>query len=225
MRVPRPFPCLLLLALLLPWPRGFAQPPATPTGHRRMDPGFQERQGMLLFQQGDSPRALLHLQRARLCAPGNPRLLQELDQVRNTLPKASRTSLPKPLLPFPYLPTFPQLVAATLAAWGLLCLTLLALLWHRKRGLQRLALSLALLTLLLATPTLAWTWRLHQTSPAVVITPEAQPRSGPGNTFPQTATPLPQGSEVTLHYTQGKWCRVTLPDNSPAWLPKNSLYH
>ena len=171
MRVPRPFPCLPLLALLLPCPRGSAQAPATPTGHRRMDPGFQERQGMLLFQQGDSPRALLHLQRARLCAPGNPRLLQELDQVRNTLPKASRTSLPKPPLPFPYPPTFPQLVAATLAAWGLLCLTLLALLWHRKHGLQRLALSLALLTLLLATPTLAWTWRLHQTSPAVVITP------------------------------------------------------
>ncbi len=223
------FGLLLWLCATLSLPALVAQETATAaptpaTQERPFDPLFQEAQGLAALQQGDLVRALLHLRRASLAAPGSRRISRELAQARQNFPQALRQDASQRRFTLPWSPTYPQWCAASLALWGALCLCLLTLLWKRPRFLVRLTLVLALATLLLGAYTLRFAWCLRHQPPAVVQAESILPRKGPGESFaPAAGAPLPQGSEITLLFVQGKWARVTLPDHSPAWLPADSL--
>ncbi len=214
----------LCAALALP---AFSQEAVTsvPVSQERLrDPFFQESQGLSCLQEGEWLLGLLHLRRASLAAPGHRRISRELSQVRQHFPQALPQNAPSQGFSLPWQPTYPQGCVASLCLWGALCLCLCTLLWKRPRPLVHLTLLLALATLAMGSYTLRLAWKLHHQPPAVVKAQSILPRKGPGETFaPATTTPLPQGSEVTLLFVQGKWCRVTLPDHAPAWLPADSL--
>ncbi|MGN0866692.1 MAG: hypothetical protein ACI4SG_03320 [Oligosphaeraceae bacterium] len=223
--IPGPLLCLCLCLALPAFSQEAAAPAVVPPSRERLhDPFFQERQGLSCLRRGEVLLGLLHLRRASLAAPGSRRISRELALVRENFPQARRQDASSRRLPLPWQPTYPQWCAVSLCLWGVLCLCLLTLLWKRPRPLVRLTLLLALATLAAGARTLRFAWNLHHQTPAVVQSESILPRKGPGETFaPADASPLAQGSEVTLLFVQGKWSRVILPDHSPAWLPAESL--
>jgi hypothetical protein len=105
------------------------------------------------------------------------------------------------------------------AAAALVLLSALALsMWIVRRGHWLLAVATALAVLSLFCLVTQWVWSGEvQSRPAVVVVPEVDVLSGPGDEFKQILL-IHDGTEVRIREQRGGWLLVQLPGGSGGWI-------
>ncbi|MBN1995049.1 MAG: tetratricopeptide repeat protein [Anaerolineae bacterium] len=178
--------------------------------------------GNAYFKQGDLGRAILNYRRAQHLAPRdadvaanlNFALAQTVDQLE------ADKGLTDVVQVFEGWLTLNEVAVLALVLWVLLCyFAVLAILLPRFRYV--FGWIMAGLVLFLAVGLISVAGRLYNEwryPPAVVVAPETQITSGPGDTQQYLLEfTLHAGTEVRLLESRSEWKRITLPGNLQGW--------
>lgn len=176
------------------------------------------------FFAGDLGGANLWYGRALVLDPEEPRALAGRQLVRRQLPWQRPISVGEDLLATLFFwhtgMSFSGRRALFLVIWPLVFLLLV--LGKRRRWVLGLALLSGLAGAALLT-SLGLSARAEAKSTGCVLRVSVEGRSGDGKSYSLShSAPLPAGSEAQVLEARGSWVHVALPDNTQAWVPKES---
>ncbi len=181
------------------------------------------------FKNGDLGRAILNYRRGQRLLPRDPDVAANLELARaqtidrlevgdgDTLVSLARRVLIE-------WTTLDEVTAITMGLWVALCtLTVAAILWPGGRRALRYGIGviavLCFLGLLSAGIRLA---EARGSSPAVVIVPSVEVRSGPGVDY-LTEFSLHAGAEIHVIEERDKWVRIALPGGLQGWASSEAV--
>lgn len=183
-----------------------------------------------LYRSGKHGEAIAHYLAALVDAPRDADIRANLDRALakrpagQPAPSASwfHAAAVKVVRSF----TLSEFAAATAVAWWGTLAAVIALLLgvrrSRRRRVRALAITLAVLTLVLTGFALARWWGYHATRRAVVAVETAQLRTGPGESF-EVAMPVQEGWTMRVVRRDADWAEVIGEGGVSGWLPTSSL--
>lgn len=187
------------------------------------NPWIEFNLGNCHLQAGDVGHAVLHFLRARLMAPRDPVIADNLSVARSRCP----TSIP-PARSTQWLETlFFWHFDTSLGGRSAFALTTYLLFWillsarsFFPRTSLRIAVALSgVLTLASASSVGADLWLRRNAPPGVVVALDVPVYKGPASTYQRVfEQPLQSGTEFTLRERRGGWWRIELPDGQSGWM-------
>ncbi len=187
--------------------------------------------GNAWFKQGDLGRAILNYRRAARLAPRDPDIRANLSLARAQTVDAIEAGSRAPLQELVTLAqtwlTLNEMALLTLGLWFAVAVLVIARSHTapgRRRTLWQSLLVAAALLLFLSLPLFAGRLYEERTRPAaVVIAPEVNVTSGPGEQYVTEFT-LHSGAEVRLIERRDYWVRLTLPGGQlQGWVPAGAV--
>lgn len=187
------------------------------------NPWIEFNLGNCHLQAGDVGHAVLHYLRARLMAPRDPVIADNLSVARSRCP----TSIP-PARSTQWLETlFFWHFDTSLGGRSTFCLAAYVLFWillsarsFFPRTSLRVGVALSgVLTLASASSVGADLWLRRNAPPGVVLALDVPVYKGPAATYQRVfEQPLQSGTEFTLRERRGGWWRIELPDGQTGWM-------
>jgi tetratricopeptide (TPR) repeat protein len=188
------------------------------------DPRAHYNLGNALFRTGKIGEAIVHYRRAYYLVPRDHDIASNLAFVRAyRVDKSSSAASPLAQLAGRALRTLSRREAALLTGllWTLAGLSLSAWIVWRAPPLAFAAGLLAVLGGWAFCAQQVWAGEVAS-RPAVIVVPEVNAASGPGEEFKQVLL-LHDGTEVKVRETRGPWALVQLPGGSGGWLQQSAL--
>ncbi len=187
--------------------------------------------GNAYFKQGDLGRAILNYRRAEKLYPRDPDIRTNLKIARDQRADVYEIAgdvfaIESTTNPINRL-TLDELALFTLAAWAVLALLVLVLLFTRRPAIRNGAVYASVvvgLTLLLSAAVTGERWYSESAGHEVVVVAElVDVVSGPGTNYTQEFT-LHGGSEARMLEQRGSWSRLSLPDGDlQGWVPSSAV--
>jgi tetratricopeptide (TPR) repeat protein len=188
------------------------------------NPAVHYNVGNAYFKSGQIGRSVIEYQRARFLAPRDNDIQTNLRFVRSYRIDKNLT------LPSPFTDLIDKAFhwlslreAALFAAIGFgLGALLLSLFIVFRKPLLLIAGILALIPFLYGAVTAA-VWQAYRSSlPAVVVVPEANARSGPGEDSKDIVL-IHDGTEIVIREVRGDWLLVQLPGGAGGWVKREAV--
>lgn len=180
--------------------------------------------GNAYFKEGQLGRAVMNYRRGRVLAPRDPDINSNLTFVRNyRADKLLSQTGPIDRIIYNVLHYFSYYESAVLSLFllGLGSLLISLFIVYRKRILLYSSIAAGLVFLYFFAVQGVWHGEIRS-SPAVVVVPEADALSGPGDDYKQVLL-LHDGTEVSVKNERNGYYLIQLPGGSGGWLKKGSL--
>ncbi|MBR0459844.1 MAG: hypothetical protein IJJ26_11460, partial [Victivallales bacterium] len=180
--------------------------------------------GNIHFRLGHIGDAILYYRRAELYTPNDTNLRENLAFVRRSrqdnIPEQEAKRVLKTLFFWHYDFAIRTRENITILLFGILFSLLTFRLFHHRRWLTALSLTVAAFTLVSTASITISLYSFYHNRPGVITANEVTARKGNSNSYePAFETPLHAGTEFTLLEQRPQWLHIQLPNGQQCWLP------
>lgn len=187
------------------------------------NPWIEFNLGNCHLQAGDVGHAVLHFRRARLMAPRDPVIADNLSLARSRCPTSIPPARSTRLLETAFFWHFDTSLGGRstfcLATYVLFWILLSARSFFPGTSLRVGVVLFGMLTLAVASSVGADLWLRRNAPPGVVLALDVPVYKGPAATYQRVfEQPLQSGTEFTLQERRGGWWRIELPDGQTGWM-------